>query len=549
MKAPTGILIFAVLLCGMAVIQAQYIGWQWAIGAGGPGNDHGRAIATDGQGNIYITGSFSGTASFGPHTLTSEGEEDIFVAKLDPGGNFLWAVRAGGASWGEEGHGLAVDGSGNVYLTGDFRETASFGPHTLTSAGYVDVFAAKLDPEGNFLWAVSAGGASHDSSYDLAVDDSGNAWLTGCFRYSASFGPHTLASAGNRDIFAARLDPDGNFLWAVSAGGTEQDYAYGIAIDGSGNAWLTGYFLGTASFGPHDLTSAGSTDVFAAKLDSDGNFLWAVSAGGPCGDSGHDIAVDAMGNAWLTGYFYGTASFGSHSLTSTSYDDIFAARLDTDGNFLWAVGAGGPDWDTGDALAVDGSGNFWLTGHFHGTAGFGPHDLTSCGCEDIFGAKLDPDGNFLWAFGAGGSSNDFGRDVVIGDEGNAWLTGSFKLTASFGPHDITSNGEYDVCVARLGPATPVDEDLAPGAGSFPLCDAYPNPFHEAQTAIIKAEVAPGESGILTLCNLRGQVVREIALEPGTHRISFKGKELAPGIYLCGLKTRSGRWVKKIVLLQ
>ncbi|MFO8144621.1 MAG: T9SS type A sorting domain-containing protein [Candidatus Syntrophosphaera sp.] len=93
------------------------------------------------------------------------------------------------------------------------------------------------------------------------------------------------------------------------------------------------------------------------------------------------------------------------------------------------------------------------------------------------------------------------------------------------------------------------EDLAPGAGSSPLCDAYPNPFHEAQTAIIKAEVAPGESGILTLCNLRGQVVREIALEPGTHRISIKGEELAPGIYLCGLKTRSGRWVKKIVLLQ
>lgn len=549
MKAPTGLLIFAVLLCGVAAIHAQDAGWQWAVGAGGPGNDHGRAIATDGQGNLYVTGSFSGTACFGPHPLTSEGDEDIFAAKLDPEGNFLWAVRAGGTSWGEEGHGIAVDGAGNVWLAGDFRETASFGPHTLTSAGYADVFAAKLDPEGNFLWAVSAGGASHESCYDLAVDASGNAWLTGCFRYTASFGPHTLASAGNRDVFVARIDPDGDFVWAVSAGGTEQDYAYGIAIDGSGNAWLTGYFPGTACFGAHELTSAGSTDVFVAKLDPAGNWLWAVGAGGPFGDSGHGIAVDGAGNAWLTGYFYGTASFGPHSLSSAGYDDIFAARLDTDGNFLWAAGAGGPDWDTGDRLAVDGAGNAWLTGHFQGTAGFGPHDLTSCGWEDIFCAKLDPDGNFLWAFGAGGASNDFGRDVVIDDAGNAWLAGSFKSTASFGPHGITSNGEYDACVARLGPSTPVEEELAPGAGYSCLLAAYPNPFHKDQNAILKAEVASGDSGILVICNLRGQVVREIALEPGTHRISIKGEGLAPGIYLCGLKTRSCRWMKKIVLLE
>ncbi|MGC9362479.1 MAG: SBBP repeat-containing protein [Candidatus Syntrophosphaera sp.] len=549
MKALKDFLVIAVLLCGAAVIHPQTQQWQWAIGAGGPGNDEGRAIATDSQGNLYVTGSFSGTASFGPHILTSEGEEDIYAAKLDPEGNFLWAVSAGGPSWGEAGHGIAVDGAGNVWLAGDFRETASFGPHSLTSAGYGDVFAAKLDPEGNFLWAVSAGGSSHDSCYDLAVDASGNAWLTGCFRYGASFGPHTLDSAGNRDIFAAKLDPGGNFLWAVNAGGTDQDYAYGIAIDGAGNAFLTGYFPGTASFGDHELTSAGSTDIFAATLDPEGNFIWAVRAGGPSGDSGHDIAVDEAGNAWLTGYFYGTADFGSHSLASAGYDDIFTARLDPDGNFLWAAGAGGADWDTGDGLAVDASGYAWLTGHFSGTAGFGPHFLTSCGGDDAFCAKLDPDGSFLWAYGAGGPSNDSGQGLVIDNAGHAWLAGSFKSTASFGPHDITSNGEYDACVARLGPSTPVEEELASGAGYSRLLAAYPNPFHKDQNAILKAEVASGDSGILIICNLRGQVVREMALKPGTHRISIKGEGLAPGLYLCGLKTRSCRSVKKILLLE
>ncbi|MDD4309823.1 MAG: SBBP repeat-containing protein, partial [Candidatus Cloacimonetes bacterium] len=145
-----------VLLCGIIGLNAQTPEWEWAVCAGGIGNDYGKAIAVDEFGNQYIIGYFGGTASFGSFTLNSAGSNDIFAVKLDPSGNLLWVVRAGGIGY-DRGIGIAVDGAGNAYLTGWFYGTADFGAYTLNSSGDRDIFAAKLDPDGNFLWAIQAG--------------------------------------------------------------------------------------------------------------------------------------------------------------------------------------------------------------------------------------------------------------------------------------------------------------------------------------------------------------------------------------------------------
>ena len=164
------------------------------------------------------------------------------------------------------GDGIAVDGAGNAYVTGYFKNTAHFGSHTLTSSGGYDIFAAKLNPSGNWLWAVKAGGTSVDQGYGIAVDGAGNAYVTGRFEGTATFGSHTLTSTGSYDIFAARLNPSGTWQWAVKAGGTDSDIGYGIAVDEAANAYVIGIFRGTATFGSHTMEAMGGTDIFVAKL-------------------------------------------------------------------------------------------------------------------------------------------------------------------------------------------------------------------------------------------------------------------------------------------
>jgi hypothetical protein len=294
--------------------------------AGGNSNDEGRGIAVDSSGNAYITGYFQGAALFGATTLTSAGGFDTYIAKVDSGGNFIWAKRAGGTS-DDYGRGIALDSSGNAYITGSFQGTALYGATTLTSSGSYDTYIAKVDSVGNFLWAKSAGGSSDDVGVGIALDSSGNAYITGYFSGTAVFGATTLTSAGDRDIYVAKLDIGGNFLWAKRAGGISWDSGNGIAVDSSGNTYITGYFNGIAVFGATTLISAGGDDTYIAKVDIGGNFLWAKRAGGTSSDRGSDIALDSSGNAYITGWFEGTAVFGATTLTSVWGRDVFIWKV------------------------------------------------------------------------------------------------------------------------------------------------------------------------------------------------------------------------------
>ena len=447
MKAMKTMVLCFVLLYGAVVLRAQTPKWQWAVSAGGTESVYASSITVDKLGNQYVTGCFEGKATFGVHTLKSRGGRDIFAAKLDSAGKWLWAVRAGSNDGDlEQGVHIAVDEYSNAYVTGLFIGKATFGSKTIKSSGSYDIFVAKLNPEGKWLWAVKAGSTSEDSGDGIAVDSEGNAYLTGFISGTAAFGPHTLTSSGGWDIIAAKLDPSGNWLWATSAGGAGRDGGNSIDVDKAGNAYLTGHFDGTAALGAHTLTSNGGSDIFAAKLDPAGNWLWAAKAGGV---SGASIAVDKAGNAWLTGRYYGTATIGSHTLTSRGGWDIFAAKLDPTGNWLWAVKAGSTSEDFGNGIAVDSAGNAYLTGEFSGTATFGTHTLISSGGYDIFAAKLDPTGNWLWAVKAGGSGSDSGYGIAVNDDGKAYLTGSFEENASFDAHTLSSNGHSDIFAAKL----------------------------------------------------------------------------------------------------
>ena len=320
----------------------------WAKFFGSTKNDQSNSIIVDAAGNVYTTGFFAETVDFDPGAgstnLTSAGDLDVFVQKMDSDGNFLWAKSFGGEGW-DDGQSINVDALGNVYTTGYFLETVDFDPGAgttnLTSAGDYDIFLHKMDADGNFLWANSFGGTVGDFASAISVDGSGNVYILGNFQGTVDFDPGagtaSLTSAGGFDAFVQKIDTDGNFLWAKSFGGTSSDNAKSINVDALGNIYTTGYFGGEVDFDPGagtaSLTSAGGFDAFVQKMDTDGNFLWAKAIGGTGLDVSYSISADASGNAYTTGVFEGTVDFdpeeGTSNLTSAGKKDMFILKMST----------------------------------------------------------------------------------------------------------------------------------------------------------------------------------------------------------------------------
>ena len=543
-------LIFVCLILALGgVLSAQNDPqWLWASGAGGSGADEATRIALDSSGNSYVAGYFTGTADFGGTTLSSAGSMDIFVGKLDPNGIWLWAKRAGG-SMADDAYGVCTDNEGNVYVTGYFKSTAQFGSMSLTSNGAEDIFVAKLDTNGNWLWAVGAGGTGFDGGTRLIPDSNGDILVTGAYAGTASFGTLTLTGNTGYNVFVAKLDMYAEWVWVTQAVGSGNMYGNDISTDG-GNSYIIGGLNGTLTFGATTLSSTGNWDICLAKLDGDGNWVWVKKAGGTSEDAGYAISTDSNGYSLVTGYFRGFADFGTFHYTSVGDQDIFIARLDPSGNWLWALPAGGTAQDYGGDVYMDNYGNCYAIGCFSLTFELGNHTYTSQGSQDIFIARLDHEGNCLWATSIGGNNVDVGFGIVTDSSGNYYVGGCFTSSVAFGSTWLNSAGGLDIWVGKLSSGTPVDDELAPDLTDVScLSDAWPNPFRVGTTATVKANIAERETGTLTLFNLRGQIVQSHQLTSGAHQISVDGNGLPAGIYLYQLKTQTVSAVKKLVLLK
>ncbi len=442
-------LVAILVVFGAAHSQPSY---NWVIGAGGLDLDNNYSITTDSNGNSYVAGSYTASATFGTASLVSLGETDIFIAKLDSNGNWLWAVSAGG-SLADNAYGIAADLDGNVYVTGFFYGTANFGTTLLSVNGgsWSDIFAAKLDTNGNWLWAKRAGGTNFDVGYSIVADPEGNCYLTGQFYYTADFGSSSISSSGSNDAFVAKLDTNGNWLWAVHGGSTGNDLGQSLTTDLNGNIILTGYYSNNALFGTTSLSSNGNRDILVAKLDQNGNWLWAKGAGGTVWDMGQSVSADGSGSIYVTGYFKNSVVFGNSTVSSGSdyNQDIFIAKLDANGNWLWGVSAGGTTIDNGYGIVANLYGFVYVTGSFDVAAYFGSSYLSSAGNSDIFVAGLDTNGNWLWVRTAGGVAADMGRSLALDADGNLRISGDYRLSSSFGDMTLNSVGDADIFVTKL----------------------------------------------------------------------------------------------------
>lgn len=447
-------LVATIVCCAAIGSLAQVPTFHWGIQGGGVGDDRALSVAVDINSNVYVTGQFQATGVFGHTTLTNGG---FFIAKYDERGGLVWIRQTGGDAPFGCGYSVAADEEGSTCV-GSFQWTAHFGSNVL-SAGRSDMFVARYDHAGEVLWAKQAGGSDVDVAYAVSLDSQGNCYITGYFQYTAIFDELSLTSAGQADVFVTKFDQLGRVLWVRKAGGIFNDSGNAIANDERGNIFVAGSFQGTANFGGIILTNStvGYSDIFIAKYTTNGTVLWARGAGGPFDDSASGIAVDPSGNAYITGSFRSVANFNGINLTnSPSYTDLFLAKYDQTGNIIWATKTGGSADDFGFGIAVDRGGNSYLTGSFGSTANFGQTNVTAVGGDDIFVAKFSTAGDLLWAKQAGFIYADYGKAIALDKAGYAYVAGSFYDSTKFENNYVTGGGRVDVFVAKLGNAVPPD---------------------------------------------------------------------------------------------
>lgn len=353
----------------------------------------------------------------------------------------LWSKRFGGERLAMV-RDIAVDASGNAIVTGSFWGTIDLGGGALSSPSSWDVFVAKLGPDGTHLWSKCFGEQTTEAQ-SVAIDVSGNVIIVGYFDGIVDFGGGALVSMGSVDIFVAKFGPDGAHLWSKCFGDSIGQLAEAVAVDASGNVFVAGHFGGSVDFGGGELVSAGIQDIFIAKLGSDGTHLWSRRFGDRADSETRDIAVDSWGNAVLTGSFSGSIDFGGGALASAGSWDIFVAKFGPDGAHLWSKRFGDEEYQAAPAVAVDAAGNVIIAGPSGGTVDFGG------GTYNLFIAKYGSDGAYIWSkrFGEAGFAQP--ESVATDASGNMIIVGYFRDTIDFGGGALTSE-DYDIFVARFG---------------------------------------------------------------------------------------------------
>ena len=358
-------------------------------------------LTLDQNANIYLSSYFGGAVDFDPgpgvNSVTSIGQQDAFILKLDQAGNFGWIKQFGGAGSGNAaaGYSLDVDQNNNVVLCGSFYGTIDFDPgpnnFNLNGIGTSEVFIAKLTATGNFIWAKKLGNFTsvfHSvSAQDLNCDVQGNIYTTGNFNGVCDLDPGVnsfyLTSGGPSDGFICKLDANGNFLWAKQIGNSSGNNVIqptGIEIDAQNYVYTTGSFIGTQDVDPginvYNLTSNGSFDSYILKINAQGNFIWAKNLGGNSVDYSFDVAVDNNNDLYTIGIFSGVSDFdpGPAVFLLDLYDDAVLTKFDANGNFIYAAPfkriADG--LSAGRRLATDLLQNVYITGYFGGTVDFDP---------------------------------------------------------------------------------------------------------------------------------------------------------------------------------
>jgi hypothetical protein len=388
----------------------------------------------------------------------------FIISKYSPGQQqWLWSY--GLTSQNVFSKSIATDLSGNVYLAGQFYGTLDFDPgpntHYLTAAGTssaMDAFIMKLDANGNYLWAYNIGSNALDYSTDVTTDNAGNIYMLGLFSDTVDFDPgpgvtQFITDPYIPEVFILKLNSNGNFIWARHFGGPNSVNPQAIVSDANNNIYTTGFFHMTSDFDPGpgilNLNSTGDFDIYVLKLNSAGNLVWGKSMGGTGWDQPNGIAVDPLGNVFLTGIFHDTADFDPgpgivNLITQSSSGDAFVCKLNSNGSLAWSGAIGLAGNSQGNSVSLDNNCNVYSTGYFKDTADFDPSpsvfQVIPTGMRDAYVNKLDSTGNFIWSKTLHCSVNNYveGASLKVDSSTNDVIIGGrFTGQADFDPSALT----------------------------------------------------------------------------------------------------------------
>lgn len=511
--------------------------FEWACQLGTPCcSDVGEGIAKDKSGNLYVTGHItSGT---------------IFLAKYNPSGTLLWNKSIlGGAA-----EAIAADSSG-IYITGWYGATCTFGTITLTGSG---VFIAKYDPSGICIWARKGTDGTISSIFinkDGTLNIAGNFVKRMCLRGNGDSIVVNGFSVDAQSMFIAKYSSNGDILWLKMAGGApcpDCGHPYNsingpvfLANDSSLNSYVVGYFTLSAIFGNDTITSP-DADIFLAKYDKEGNFQWIKIYGGNNSEIPSAIALDHSGNVFLTGHFNTTTTFGSTTLSSSNID-LFLTKIDNSGNVLWSEAGQITLGGSADALYLKPNGNIILTGGFKGNMTLGSLTTVNSANGDVFIAELNSSGIGIWSI----KSNDLvsygkggGRGIITDTSGNCYVTGFYDGTVAFG--DSTFTGSMgNVFITKVNPSSTVGIKETLFTSGLVIS---PNPsegyiiFDYKCSSEIKAMA-------LAVRNVQGQLIyqKNYNVLNGEIRETVDISDRGKGIYFIEIMTDKERVVSKVVI--
>ena len=417
--------------------ESPSLSWNTFIG-GSWGTNEVQGITADGSGNVYVTGS--SPITWGTPINAYVGSYDTFVAKFDNDGELLWNTFIG--SSGEDvGRGIVVDSNGNIYIVGD--SDMSWGTPVNAYSGGSDAFVAKLNSDGELLWNTFLGSAIQDRGFGITIDGNGNIYISG---YSFStWGSPVNAYPGGTDAFVAKLDNNGELLWNTFMGYPGENVGTDIALDAYGRVYVVGTSAGTWGSPVNAFTGAG--DAFVAKLDNNGELFWNTFMGSANQDGGVGIAVDEIGNLYVTGislYNWGNPIINAQ-VGNGNYD-AFVAKLNNNGSLQWNTFMGSEGDDHGNDIAVDGNGNAYVVGQSTDTWGAPANPYT--GNLEAFIARLNSSGERQWNTFLGSPNNDQGISISVDGNENVYVSGNSGDTWG-NPINIYPGAPLDAFVAKL----------------------------------------------------------------------------------------------------
>jgi hypothetical protein len=420
----------------------------WAVSGGGADDDFGLGLAIA-PAQVLLVGQFAASALFGTHAVSSmpPASQNAFLARASSAGTFLSAVAYGSAYVAKA---VTTDSSANAWVVGGYSGTAQFGSIASTAVGQRDAFILRTDLSGSSTWVAGIGGADDDYATDVAVDSYGNAYVVGVFRESLKLGSALHVAKGEADIFITKLSPDGSIQWLTSAGGPDFDAPNAVAVDSVGNTYVTGFVRGNAEFGSIHLSALAEGEIFLAKLNPGGTFVWVASAGGLSAGGGDDVQVAPSGEIVVVGTFAGTAIFGNTVLKSSGIYTFFVARFAADASPVSAIAAG--DRASAASIAFDPQGNVVVTGCYRDTITLGTKTLSGGPGDNVFVATLAHDNAWLWAMSTSATalSGGCGTSLAIDDAGHTYVAGFFHGVVAFQSTTLTSIGQNDVFLWKIG---------------------------------------------------------------------------------------------------